>query len=181
MMKGILSAKTDYTLDRKFFFSNSLVFCLKVCCCLIYYIINFFCFFAYRYNFRELPYGADYFVENVVDPAHVPVSHHNVIGNRYTDSLPIHISVEENISKKGFKVATKLQANLDTNVKSTCNFSAPSLVTLDSSIGDGGMRQILELYISPSKPGFSNHCGRLVLVKDKDGNLPKTFEMFTKP
>jgi phenylpropionate dioxygenase-like ring-hydroxylating dioxygenase large terminal subunit len=25
------------------------------------------------WNFRELPYGADYFLENVVDPAHVQV------------------------------------------------------------------------------------------------------------
>lgn len=25
------------------------------------------------YNFRELPYGADYFIENVVDPAHVSI------------------------------------------------------------------------------------------------------------
>lgn len=29
--------------------------------------------FVQKWDFRELPYGADYFVENVVDPAHVPV------------------------------------------------------------------------------------------------------------
>lgn len=29
---------------------------------------------------RDLAYGHEYFLENVVDPAHVPVSHHNVAG-----------------------------------------------------------------------------------------------------
>ena len=29
--------------------------------------------FVGKWNFRELPYGADYFIKNAVDPAHVPV------------------------------------------------------------------------------------------------------------
>lgn len=35
-----------------------------------------------HWNFRDIPYGWDMFMENVLDPAHVPVSHHNIIGNR---------------------------------------------------------------------------------------------------
>jgi phenylpropionate dioxygenase-like ring-hydroxylating dioxygenase large terminal subunit len=35
------------------------------------------------YGFTELPYGADMFFENVMDPAHVPVSHHGIMGSRY--------------------------------------------------------------------------------------------------
>lgn len=35
-----------------------------------------------KYNDRILPYGWDYFMENTLDPAHVVVSHHNIIGNR---------------------------------------------------------------------------------------------------
>lgn len=55
------------------------------------------------YNFRELPYGADYnFLENVVDPAHVPVSHHNVVGNRYTDPEPLNLKTTKQMTKDGF-------------------------------------------------------------------------------
>lgn len=35
------------------------------------------------WNFRDLPYGWDMFMENVLDPAHVVVSHHGIVGNRY--------------------------------------------------------------------------------------------------
>ena len=38
------------------------------------------------WNFRDLPYGWDYFMENVSDPAHVPVSHHGLVGDRYRDA-----------------------------------------------------------------------------------------------
>ena len=34
-------------------------------------------------RFRDIPYGWDMFMENVLDPAHVPVSHHNIVGNRF--------------------------------------------------------------------------------------------------
>ena len=31
---------------------------------------------------RELPYGFEVLIENVLDPAHVPFAHHGSIGNR---------------------------------------------------------------------------------------------------
>ena len=31
---------------------------------------------------REMPFGQDILLENVLDPSHVPFSHHGVIGNR---------------------------------------------------------------------------------------------------
>ncbi|NJR32393.1 MAG: Rieske 2Fe-2S domain-containing protein [Chamaesiphon sp. CSU_1_12] len=34
------------------------------------------------WNIRDMPYGWDYFMENVADPAHVPVSHHGLVGDR---------------------------------------------------------------------------------------------------
>ena len=40
---------------------------------------------ANGWTFRDLPYGWDFFMENVADPAHVPVAHHGLVGNRYTD------------------------------------------------------------------------------------------------
>lgn len=38
------------------------------------------------WNQQDLPYGWEFFVENVADPAHVPVSHHGLVGNRYTNA-----------------------------------------------------------------------------------------------
>lgn len=34
---------------------------------------------------RDLPYGWDFLVENLVDPSHVNYAHHGVIGNRQVD------------------------------------------------------------------------------------------------
>jgi phenylpropionate dioxygenase-like ring-hydroxylating dioxygenase large terminal subunit len=34
------------------------------------------------WSIRDMPYGWDYFLENVLDPAHVSVSHHGITGNR---------------------------------------------------------------------------------------------------
>ncbi|CAM9148599.1 unnamed protein product, partial [Phaeothamnion confervicola] len=41
-------------------------------------------------NIRDLPYSWDMFFENVVDAAHVPVSHHGLVGNRYTGAQPLN-------------------------------------------------------------------------------------------
>ena len=130
------------------------------------------------YNFRELPYGADYFLENVVDPSHVPVSHHNLIGDRYTDSKPLNLTVVERLNSRGFKVMSQSQTM---KYPSFTNFTAPCSVAIDSMLDDEGSRQILELYISPSRPGFSNHVGRLVLVKSKTGELSSAFKKFNMP
>jgi len=128
-----------------------------------------------HYNFRELPYGADYFLENVVDPAHVPVSHHNVVGNRYTGPQPLKIMSEEPMTKKGFVSRVMNQDG----TYSRQEYKAPCLVSIDDCNPDA--RSVLELYTSPSKPGFSNHVGRLVLVKDEKGIMPKAFKQFTLP
>lgn len=128
--------------------------------------------FLGAWNFRELPYGADYFLENVVDPAHVPVSHHNVVGNRYDDPQPLNVSTKKSLTKDGFEI--KIQSS-----NSTTEFVAPALVKIDGDPSTA--RQCLELYASPSRPGFCNHVGRLNIVKNKDGSLPTAFKMFTQP
>lgn len=55
------------------------------------------------WNFRDLPYGWEAFMENVTDPAHVPVSHHKIYGNRYTEPRPFAIAMEEPLGPGGFK------------------------------------------------------------------------------
>jgi phenylpropionate dioxygenase-like ring-hydroxylating dioxygenase large terminal subunit len=47
---------------------------------------------------RDLPYGWDTLVENLIDPSHVPFAHHGLQGKR-TDATPINMTVP--ISKKG--------------------------------------------------------------------------------
>jgi phenylpropionate dioxygenase-like ring-hydroxylating dioxygenase large terminal subunit len=43
---------------------------------------------------RDLPYGWDTLVENLIDPAHIPFAHHNLQGKR-KDAIPIYMSIPE--------------------------------------------------------------------------------------
>lgn len=129
------------------------------------------------WNYRELPYGADFFLENVVDPAHVTVSHHNVVGNRYGDQT-MSMETVKSLTKDGFSVEVR---NNMGGLPSTTNFNAPSLVAIDAPINKEGARQTLELYCSPSRPGFCNHVGRMVILKDESGKMPALLRQFTLP
>jgi len=127
------------------------------------------------WNYRQLPYGADFFIENVVDPAHVSISHHNVVGSRYSDQRMSMKHITK-LTKDGFAVEVNVQGN-----NSTTTFSAPSHVAIEAPFGDKGAFQCLELYASPSLPGFSNHVGRIIVVKDEAGATPKLLRTFTAP
>jgi Pheophorbide a oxygenase len=108
--------------------------------------------------------------------AHVSVSHHNIVGSRYGNQEMRLASVKP-LSKNGFSISTKLQGATHPAVT---NFESPSLVAIDSEFGDGA-KQTLELYIAPSRPGFSYHCGRIVILKDQHGATPKLLSGFTIP
>ncbi|MEH2374760.1 aromatic ring-hydroxylating dioxygenase subunit alpha [Nostoc sp.] len=41
---------------------------------------------------RDLPYDQSYFIENVIDPAHVPISHDGIMGSR-KDAQPLELEV----------------------------------------------------------------------------------------
>lgn len=90
----------------------------------------------------ELPYGHDYFIENVVDPAHVPVSHHNIVGSRYSDQT-LHVDTIQALTKTGFCIGVTSPLS---NVSTTTAFTAPSQVLIKSPFGQKGARQYLELY-----------------------------------
>eukprot|EP00590_Aulacoseira_subarctica_P004876 CAMPEP_0172427894 /NCGR_PEP_ID=MMETSP1064-20121228/44030_1 /TAXON_ID=202472 /ORGANISM="Aulacoseira subarctica , Strain CCAP 1002/5" /LENGTH=562 /DNA_ID=CAMNT_0013172377 /DNA_START=113 /DNA_END=1801 /DNA_ORIENTATION=+ len=131
------------------------------------------------WNFRELPYGHDYFIENVVDPAHVPVSHHNVVGSRYSNQS-LHLETLQPLTKAGFSIGVKT-ALATSDMSSTTTFHAPSQVLIKQPFGKESARQYLELYSSPSRPGFSNHVGRMVVVKDTSKTMPNALRQFTFP
>jgi hypothetical protein len=109
--------------------------------------------------------------------AHVEVSHHNVVGSRYNSQV-MNMSKVKPLTKDGFAVESVRP--LSGAKPATTNFQAPSLVAIDSKFGDGA-KQTLELYISPSRPGFSYHVGRQVILKDKSGKMPSLLRQFTLP
>lgn len=122
----------------------------------------------------QLPYGADFFLENIVDPAHVFVAHHNVVGDRYNSQV-IEIETKEPLSKSGFAIAGTRE--IPGGARST--FHAPSLVTITST--SNGATQTLELYASPSRPGTCNEMGRAIVYKNDQGQLPSTLRYLTYP
>jgi phenylpropionate dioxygenase-like ring-hydroxylating dioxygenase large terminal subunit len=140
-----------------------------------------------NWNYRELPYSADYFIENVVDPAHVMVSHHNIIGNRYAVQ-PMMLKSVEPLHKDGFKFFAAASKDLPGALHT---FAAPGLVTIETGVSntnnddansdDNQVSQTLELFVSPSRPGYCNHVGRIVIQKTKDGKVPQLLRQFTLP
>ena len=127
------------------------------------------------WNYRELPYSADYFIENVVDPAHVGVSHHGIVGNRYKEQT-MTLEKKSPLTKDGFSMVGVIPGRDSPTVT---NYIAPCLVAIENMYGSEGAMQTLELYASPSRPGFCNHVGRQVVCKDRNGELPKVLKRFT--
>jgi phenylpropionate dioxygenase-like ring-hydroxylating dioxygenase large terminal subunit len=50
---------------------------------------------------RDLPYGWDTLLENIVDPSHVPFAHHGLQGKR-EDAIPINMTSPSDLSPEGF-------------------------------------------------------------------------------
>ena len=83
----------------------------------------------------------------------------------------------KSLSKNGFAMKT---VALDERPDGFTIFEAPCLVQTGSKFDGGSQR--LELYSSPSRPGFCNHIGRMVIVNDKpDEPMPTILKQFTLP
>ena len=134
---------------------------------------------ALSWNQRDLPYGWEYFMENVADPAHVPVSHHGIMGNRYTDAKYYDMARLGEISTQdGF--AFDVLTSLTTITKATHDFQPPCLMKITFTFGDGG-QLILVLYATPTKPGWCRHMGRQVFVKSEAGKSPPGLGLLALP
>ncbi|OWY64909.1 (2Fe-2S)-binding protein [cyanobacterium TDX16] len=131
------------------------------------------------WNIRDLPYGWDFFMENVADPAHVPVSHHGIMGSRYQDNQYYDmIRVREMSTQEGFSfevvpVASKLFQTIH-------DFQPPCHMRIVSTYKDGG-QLILALYAIPTRPGWCRHIGTQVLVKNEAGKKPEGIGFFALP
>ncbi|WP_026733903.1 aromatic ring-hydroxylating dioxygenase subunit alpha [Fischerella sp. PCC 9605] len=131
------------------------------------------------WNVRDLPYGWDFFMENVSDPAHVPVSHHGIIGNRYKDAKYYDmIRVREMSTQEGFSFEiTPVDPSIEQAVH---DFQPPCHMRIVSTSKDGG-KLILVLYATPTRPGWCRHIGCQVLVKNEAGKKPKGLGFFGLP
>ncbi|GLC46776.1 hypothetical protein PLESTB_001661000 [Pleodorina starrii] len=116
------------------------------------------------WSHRDLPYSHSFFVENVVDPAHVPVSHHNIAGNRYKDPKPFQLEITRPPSlEEGFKMF--LPSMESTTVKeSYTEFVPPGLVRIESANRDGS-RTVLALFSTPIRPGWMRLVGQQIMVE----------------
>lgn len=131
------------------------------------------------WNIRDLPYGWDFFMENVADPAHVPVSHHGIIGSRYKDAKYYDMPrIREVSTQEGF--AFEIQPVAPTIQQAVHDFQPPCQMRIVSTSKDGG-QLILALYATPTRPGWCRHIGCQVLVKNEAGKMPKGLGIFGLP
>jgi phenylpropionate dioxygenase-like ring-hydroxylating dioxygenase large terminal subunit len=132
------------------------------------------------WNIRDLPYGWDYFMENVADPAHVPVSHHGLVGDRYQDAKYYDMPrLRELTTQEGFAFGVT-QEGASSIDETKHDFQPPCLMKITSTFTDGG-QLILVLYATPTRPGWCRHIGAQVLIKNQAGKLPPGLGFFALP
>lgn len=131
------------------------------------------------WNIRDLPYGWDFFMENVADPAHVPVSHHGLVGNRYQDAKYYDMPrLREVSTQEGF--AFTIAPTAPNIAMAVHDFQPPCQMRIVSTFQDGG-QLILVLYATPTRPGWCRHIGCQVLVKNEAGKAPPGLAFFALP
>ena len=132
------------------------------------------------WNIRDMPYGWDYFMENVADPAHVPVSHHGIVGDRYRDAKYYNMPRLREIStQEGFSFGVS-QGEEVPMIGSEHDFQPPCLMKITTTFSDEG-KLILVLYATPTRPGWCRHIGAQILVKNPQGKLPPGLGLFALP
>ncbi|MEC4891461.1 MAG: Rieske 2Fe-2S domain-containing protein [Oscillatoria sp. PMC 1051.18] len=129
---------------------------------------------------RDFPYGWDFFMENLSDPAHGPISHHNIVGNRYKDAKYFDMVPVKKIStQEGFSF--EITPSIYPNVKRFFHdFQPPSCLKITYTYEDGS-RLILAFYASPTRPGWCRHIGCQVLVKNEQKKQPRSLFLFGFP
>lgn len=136
------------------------------------------------WSHRDLPYGWDVAMENVTDPSHAVVAHHNIIGNRYTDPCPLEINwVRKPSNKEGFKFTITSQRPAkkgEEGLVSTMDFRPPCQMHIKSVYPSGASITLLLNFV-PTKPGWSRLVGTTMSVKGPKGEKPPGFANFSAP
>ncbi|WGV27951.1 Rieske 2Fe-2S domain-containing protein [Halotia branconii] len=95
---------------------------------------------------RDLPYDQSYFIENIIDPAHVPISHDGIMGRR-DDAQPLEMEVVES-SNKGIRGRYKYTRTPNASWN-YLDFIAPNLITYKINIVQKGWQGGVALYSIP--------------------------------
>ncbi|MEM7554600.1 MAG: Rieske 2Fe-2S domain-containing protein [Cyanobacteria bacterium P01_A01_bin.84] len=128
---------------------------------------------------RDLPYGWEFLMENLLDPAHVPVSHHGITGNRYKDAKYYDMVLLSDISTQDSFAYEMIptEAGLKQVIR---DFKAPCLVKVTCTY-DNNSQLILYSYNIPTCPGWSRQIGCQVLVKNDKGKQAKGMSFYSLP
>ena len=121
---------------------------------------------------RDLPYGWDTLVENLIDPSHVPFAHHGLQGNR-DDAVAINMTTPTLEGEKGFSFEWSDRTMKKFRKGEGC-FRAPFVVQYDATFDTGSPFQLSAICI-PTKPGWA----RAIIIpggdaKEKDETTKKS-------
>lgn len=140
------------------------------------------------WSHRDIPYGWEVAMENVTDPGHVDVAHHNIVSNRYTDPCPMELTfVRQPTSKGGFKFEIKKLRPEGMQEKrglkgavSTMDFRPPHAMHIKTAYPNGSSLTLLINFI-PTKPGWTRLVGSTMLVNSESGEKPLGFAVYSAP
>jgi phenylpropionate dioxygenase-like ring-hydroxylating dioxygenase large terminal subunit len=99
---------------------------------------------------RDLPYDALTLLENVLDPSHVPYTHHRTVGNR-VNAAPVDLEMVE-LSKQGFTGKWQEGPRRGTLGQQDTRFTAPNLMWHDLTSKQFG-RTLTVVYAVPIRKG----------------------------
>jgi len=122
---------------------------------------------------RDLPYGWDTLVENLIDPSHVPFAHHGLQGKR-TDAIPINMTVPVDKGEAGFSFewADRTMGMIRSG---TGEFRAPYLINYNAKLLSETPRSFrLSAICIPTKPGWSR--GIVISARGEDDDKIATDE-----
>ena len=110
-------------------------------------------------NIRNIPYSWDMWFENILDPSHAYITHHNILGNRYNSPIYYNLINTEKMTKnKGFKqkiehITNKTHTiNIGNVIGFNQEFIPPCLAKL-TILFENNIKLCLILYGTPSEPG----------------------------
>jgi len=106
---------------------------------------------------RDLPYGWDTLLENIVDPSHIPFAHHGLQGKR-SDAIPINMSVPTNRADDGSKFGFAFDFGDRTMGKRRAGvgeFRAPFVVAYNADFENSSRTFNLTVVCVPTAPGWS--------------------------
>jgi len=109
---------------------------------------------------RDVPYGWDTLLENIVDPSHIPFAHHGLQGKR-TDAIPINMSLPAALGGGGGPVDERGFAfefgdrTMGLRRAGSGEFRAPFTVAYNAEYANSSRTFNLTVVCVPTAPGWS--------------------------